>query len=179
MDWRTSVSSFTLMPGLILGKSACRMFLRTGIGKHPRGFDVWCSCQLGSRVLAKVNSPWPGSPACDRIAFALLPPETGLRIRPLEKSVDSDVTQSRRLRSLRSALLRNIVKYGHVSCISCKGRRGFSAVQTAWRSAVNSNRQYNSSCHLPLSQAGFSNAAVCDRQPFAHSVCKDGPLLGC
>jgi hypothetical protein len=47
------------------------------------------------------------SPASDRIAFALSLLETGLRICPAEKSLDSGPVLSRAVRSLRFGLLRN------------------------------------------------------------------------
>jgi hypothetical protein len=73
--------------------------------------------ELGSKVLAKVNSPWPNRPLV--IAWhsssALL--ETGLRVCPPEKSQDKSPFAVGQSILSGPVCGRNITKYGHVSRI--------------------------------------------------------------
>jgi hypothetical protein len=96
--------------------STFRNWARLNNVKRACGYQtVSLVAELGSKVLAKVNSPWPNRP----LVIALHSPsgllETGLRVCPLEKSQDKSpfaVGQS----ILSSPVCgRNITKYGHVS----------------------------------------------------------------
>lgn len=102
------------------------------------------SAQRGPTVPVKVNSLLPNP----QLLIALHSPnglrETGLCMCLTEKTHASSAFDDERSVLCSPVCLGIIAKYGRYSHVPVQSERSFSAVQTAWRSGVDSNPRYRS-----------------------------------